>query len=278
MERKKLKTQLILSWFSAIAVLAGITAATFAWFSFNGATNVEPMSSTISEGDASLLISNTSAGPFETECTLVFDSNPSSISPVSTSDLTSFFRSTAQNRNGISISYQNATTQISNYLMSGTLYLQSKGGTCRVYFLPSAVTVGTDAQSMAALRLGMTFTIDGQATTHVFRLDDLMSETAAGTRTIPVSGNVVGSLGTDGSANYVTDPAVTISDYMAVENSGQSTKASAGTQTLCTLTSGQIATVQFWVYLEGCDDNCVQSVQSKDIPVRFGFAGIPEEE
>ncbi|MDD3340208.1 MAG: hypothetical protein PHS82_15290 [Lachnospiraceae bacterium] len=277
MDQKKMKAQLILAWVSVLAVLAGITAVTFAWFSFRASTNVEPMSSTISQGDASLLISNASTGPFETQCALNFDANPDTLDPVSTADLTSFYQTAGQNRDGISISYQDITDQRDDHVLSGTVYLQSTGGTNQVYFLPSAFNLGADAQTMAALRLGMRITIDGQTTMYVFRLDGLMSGDPESTQTVPTAGTVVSAVDASGNADYTADPSEQITDYMAVENGAEDAAPQAGTNVLCTLGSEQIASVEYWIYLEGCDENCLKSVQSSDVPVQFGFAGIPGE-
>jgi hypothetical protein len=277
MKQKKMKMQLLFSWVSVLAVLAGITAVTYAWFSFNSATNVKPMASTISEGDANLLIANTSTGPFDKECTLVFETNPDTLSPVSTSNLTAFYETTAQNREGISILYKDVTERQSNYLLSGTVYLQSTGGAVQVYFLPSALSLGSEAQTMAALRLGMQITVGGQEKRYMFRLDSLAGGGAESRQTVPTAGTVVNAVSASGNADYTADPSEQISDYMAVERTAEDKAPQAGTNSLCTLENDQTAEVHYWIYLEGCDENCLKSVQAKDIPVQLGFAGTKVE-
>lgn len=277
MDSKKLKTQFLLTLGSIMAVLAGITAVTYAWLTYNAATNVEPMASTIGEGGGSLLIANTADGSFETECTLVFDTNPTTLSPVSTANLTNFYRATAQNREGISILYEDATDQIADYVISGAVYLQSTGGTNQVYFLPSAFSIGSDMQSMSALRLGMQITVDGQETTYLFQLDGLVSGTPESTLTVPSQDTVVSGISGSGAAEYTQDPQVAVTDYMAVEDSAEDTTPAAGTTALFSLPANQVATVRYWVYLEGCDENCLTSVQSQDVPIQLGFAGVPQE-
>ena len=42
-----------------------------------------------------------------------------------------------------------------------------------------------------------------------------------------------------------------------------------------TLKAEEVATVEYWLYLEGCDPNCYNPVQSKDIALQLGFAGDP---
>ena len=49
----------------------------------------------------------------------------------------------------------------------------------------------------------------------------------------------------------------------------------AGAKALMTLKAEEVATVEYWLYLEGCDPNCYNPVQSKDIALQLGFAGDP---
>lgn len=278
MDKRKLQHQLILASVSVLVLLVVITVGTYAWFTFNATTRVEPMSSTISEGDASLYISNQQAGPFDKECNLIFDMEPEMLRPISTSNLVDFYSSNNQNLEGMAILYSNQTNNAGEYLLHGTVYLQSVAGVNHVYFLPSAFQLGQDAQVMSALRLGMQITIDGVSRQYIFRLDQLADGTPESRPTVPDENTVVGAVDGAGNADYVADSSVPITDYMAVELQPGDEAPTAGTSELCTLGDEQIATVEYWIYLEGCDPNCINPVQSKDIPIRLGFAGIPEED
>ena len=46
-----------------------------------------------------------------------------------------------------------------------------------------------------------------------------------------------------------------------------------GTQRLCALAADEVGTVEYWLWLEGCDENCINVVQSRDVALQFGFAG-----
>ena len=35
----------------------------------------------------------------------------------------------------------------------------------------------------------------------------------------------------------------------------------------------EIATVEYWLYLEGCDPECFNPVHSRDLALQLGFAG-----
>ena len=276
MERKKLRRTAIFAvlWLLLLAVV--LTSATYAWFTFTPDTNVTPMAGTVSQGDTYLLISNSPSGGFDTSCTMP-QSVTAALSPVSTPDLTRFYTATVQNREGISIEFADTTDCAEESLIHGTLYLQCKSGGCDVYLYRSGLTLGGDAQTLAALRLGMKLTTAAGTQTYMFNLDALGDTAGAATRrTVPNSGTVVSAL-TDGAAVYAVDPAVTISDYFASEQTANDPAPGAGRAALCTLREDEICTVEYWLYLEGCDDNCIREVQSKDVALQLAFAGVSEE-
>jgi hypothetical protein len=279
MNKKKLRQTRLLVFLWMLLALAVITAATYAWFTFNPYTNVEPMSSTISDGEASLLISNSENGEFDVSCSLQPESNPDTLSPVSTSDLGSFFSATAQNQNGISILYEDVTSGLSEKAIHGTVYLKSENGSCDVYLYRTGMDFGSDAQALASLRLGLKITAKSGTSTYLFRLDEMgTTSSASTTTTVPTSGTVVSTVGTSGTAEYVNDPSVDFTDYFAVEDSSDDTKPKAGTTNLTSLEQDEVASVEYWLYLEGCDDNCINDVQNKDVSLQLAFAGVTRED
>lgn len=143
-----------------LLLLAAATGTTYAWFSLTGmhSTNVTPMAGTVSQGDTVLMISTNEGGPFDKTCDLVLSGNPESLKPLSTADLEHFYRSTAQNKNGIAILYDNADSRVDQDAMHGTVYLQCQNAPCKVYFNREELKLGSDAQALAAMRLGMKIT------------------------------------------------------------------------------------------------------------------------
>jgi hypothetical protein len=277
-ETKKRKTLsrtvwLTLLWVLLAAVVA--SAATYAWFTFSPYTNVEPMSSTISQGGANLLISNSSSGTFDTTCALTPDSSPQGLIPLSTADLTGFYAITAQTTDGIAMLYK-TVEDTSSYLIHGTVYLKSVGSGCDVYFNQNQMGFGADSQALAALRLGLRLTTQTGAVTYIFRLDDMGSTaSAASTVTVPTANTVVSALsGT--TASYVTDPAKSISAYAAKMDEADAPQA--GTNLLTSLQADEIATVEYWLYLEGCDENCINDVQNRDFSLQLAFVGVEQTE
>jgi hypothetical protein len=103
------------------------------------------------------------------------------------------------------------------------------------------------------------------------------TSSASTTTTVPTSGTVVSTVGTSGTAEYVNDPSVNFTDYFAVENSSDDTKPKAGTEKLTSLEQDEVASVEYWLYLEGCDDNCINDVQNKNVSLQLAFAGVTSE-
>jgi hypothetical protein len=276
-EPKNRKTLSRTVWLTLLWVLlaaAAASAATYAWFSFSPYTNVEPMSSTISQGGAKLLISNSEAGPFDTTCTLTPDSSPQGLIPLSTADLTGFYAVTAQTTDGVALLYQ-TVEDTSRYLIHGTVYLMSVGSGCDVYFNQNQMSFGADSQALAALRLGLQITTQAGTETYIFRLDDMGSTaSAARTVTVPTADTVVAAL-SGSTARYVTDPAQSVSAYAAQMDSDT---PKAGTDRLTSLSAEETATVEYWLYLEGCDENCINDVQNRDFSLQLAFAGVEQTE
>ena len=270
-EKKRAKRQLVIMalWMVLIVLAAG--AAAFAWFSFNNATNVEPMGSTVSDGEMNLLISDSRKGKYDTSCPLSYNKELDVLSPVSTGNLSRFYRTTMQDANGIAVLYADDTKNINSKAIHGFLYLKSDGD-CDVYLDRNKMKITGDAQMLSAGRLGMRFGTRNGESVRIFKLDS-MGDTkgASSRRTVPGKNLVVSSVGSGGEASYVTDPAAHFDGYYA---GGNDKNPKAGKKRICTLKADEIAVVEYWLYLEGCDDNCSNPVQNKNITLQFGFAGI----
>lgn len=267
MKKRKAWSALILPVLTLAALAVSLTAATYAWFTFDPSTNVTPMEGKISEGDTNLLISENPNGPFREKCAL----NPTDLSPalrpVSTPDLTRFYTASAQDREGYSIAFREVTDQMKDWLIHGTVYLQCMGSGCNVFFQQPALDLGNDPQLLAAGRLGLKLTGQtGKAEYFLFRLDALGSTTGAESRpTVRAENAVVGGL-TGTAPEFATDPSVSIGDYLM----------GAG-KPLCAMAADEIVSVEYWLYLEGCDPECFNPVQSRDVTLQLGFAGTPTE-
>lgn len=278
MDKRKLLKTAYLSGIWIVILAAVLVGATYAWFSFSPSTNVTPMSGTISEGDVYLLISNSEGGEFDTQCALVLDETVEIMSPISTADMQSFYAATAQNRKGISILYRDVTEKAGTMAMHGRVYLKSEGGDCDVYFFRSGLSFGDDSQAMSAMRLGMRISTIKETKELIFLLDDLGGSGGQSLQTVPENGTVVASVDGNGRASYTSDPAVSIGPYLATDEGPEDEEPGPGETPLCTLEAEEIATVDYWLYLEGCDEHCITEIQSRDIDLQLAFAGVELEE
>lgn len=273
-EKKELKRSLTRAIAGILLLLFAAVGTSYAWFTLSGqaSTNITPTGGTISKGDTVLLISASSTGPFEKTCDLVLSGNPETLKPLSTGDLEHFYRATAQNQEGISILYANADNRVDTDAIHGTVYLKCENAPCNVYFDPAELKLGNDAQALAAMRLGMKITSHAGTTARIFRLDDMGNTGGAETRqTIPRSAAVVSSVAQNGQATYGDDPVQSISGYFAEQNN---TSYQAGREMLAALDTDEVATVEYWLYLEGCDEQCINAVQSRASEIQLAFAGV----
>lgn len=270
MDKKQARRALLTAALGLIAVCLALVGITYAWFTFDPYTRVTPMEGKISEGSANLLISESREGPFEKECQLHPASLPETLYPVSTANLTTFFTAARQNRDGITTHFKDVTAEAGASLISGTVYLQCRGGSCTVYFQAPPLDLGTDGQWLASGRLGLRITGgSGRITTLIFKLDALGSTAGAQLKkTITADNAVVAGLSGGGSPNYSADPAQSIGDYLY---------DAASPKPLCQLAMDEIARVDYWVYLEGCDTACYNPVQARELALQLGFSGKAKE-
>lgn len=279
-EVKQLKRSLGRAFLWLLLLLVVATGTTFAWFTLTGMnhTNVTPMAGAVSKGGSTLLISTSESGPFDKTCELVLRGNPESLKPLSTDQLDHFFKAVAQNKNGIASLYANADSTVDQEAVHGTVYLQCLNAPCKVYFNRDELKLGSDAQALAAMRLGMKITSHEGTRTLIWKLDEMGSTSGAETvRTIPQDSAVVSAVSDSGQPTYVSDPSQEISSYMAEAGDTEGSYKD-GTQALMQLDADEVATVEYWLYLEGCDEQCVNAVQSRASELQLAFAGIDVEE
>ena len=110
--------------------------------------------------------------------------------------------------------------------------------------------------------------------TWIWKLDDLGSTSGAqSVRTISAANSVVSSISQSGQPSYTTDPAENIGDYMAEKGSSDGAYQ-AGNKIVVQMNADEIATVEYWLYLEGCDDQCSNPVQNRNTEIKLAFAGV----
>ena len=131
--------------------------------------------------------------------------------------------------------------------------------------------LGGDTQLLAAMRLGLIVTANSESKTYIFKADDLADTSGALAKaTVPTAGTVVSSLNGTG-ANYVADPALPMGDYFCITDGEE---VSPGKTVLCTLPRDQVATVEFFYYIEGCDENRYNPAQNRQTALKLAFGGV----
>ena len=83
--------------------------------------------------------------------------------------------------------------------------------------------------------------------------------------------SVVSSIDEDGKPVYVDDMAMNIKDYQA---QGEA----AGSNALVRIEEDEVVQVKYFVYMEGCDDNCFNVIQNKQLSITLGFQGVSVNE
>ena len=236
-----------------LVLVAALSAATYAWFSNSRYTNVTPVAHTVSDEDSDLQIGLSANGPWDTTATLA--AADKTLYPISTADLSRFWRGTFQNAAGITTDYADCTAQLDEYALTGTLYLKGNDSALNVYLYQGQMSVTSDPQLLAALRLGLVIATQSGTQTHIFTCDDLGNTAGATTRRTTAQDGVVVAGGASGWS-YTSDPAT----------------ARAGATPICTLAANEVASVRYVVYMEGCDANCIDEAQARDVVLQLAFA------
>lgn len=275
-KRKHMTLMVVLACIWVVIALVAVGGATYAWFTFSPDTRVEPMGSTVSSGETALFISNRPNEGFDVYCEMP-PKGEGDLKPISTSDLNRFYSATLQNRDGICVANQEVTEKLPQMAIIGTLYLKSLKDDCRIYLYRPNMRIDTDGQTLAALRLGLRFTTAEGVSTYIFALNNMGNTSGAESRlTVPASGTVMSGVGENGNVPYVADPCKELAMYLATENGTYD--VTPGAESLCVIGANEVVTVEYWLYLEGCDVNCFNPVQNKDVHFQLSFAGVSPEE
>lgn len=275
---KQLKMQAVLSLLLALLLLISLSAATLAWFTNSSDTNVLPMEGKIGSSGGSLLISSSPDGEFSLSCDLIVPNDMTVLAPISTANLTNFFIAGDQSPDDRIVSFLPGNDLVDRRTLHGHVFLKAVFGDADVYFDPENLDFGSDIQALAAMRLGLRIRLeDGTATDYLLKLDKVKDTNAASVKeTIAPEyyGMVVASV-SGKNFTMVKDPSVSITDYYAVM---EEETLAAGEKCLCTVAGDTVADVEYWLYLEGCDNNCFNDVQLRNVALQLAFFGDMVEE
>lgn len=266
MDVKSLRKSAIMAAVTILVLLIVLSTATYAWFTFRPYVYIEEMKGSVSGSGVELLISNKEEGPFDVTTQLILKNKTEELVPVTTNNLKEFFVASSQDANGIAQSYrQLPDADVDKYLLHGTVYLLAGDQACDVYFDPELLNFGEDIQALASMRVGFIF--GGEAGgTYMFKLDELKDTSKAEKRaTIVGDGKVYSKTG------LVTEAALEFKPY---SGSSTDTGSAAGEKPLAHINGKEVISVEYFLWLEGCDSNCFNAVQGKDLALQFGFIGV----
>jgi hypothetical protein len=269
---------------TALAMILALSAATYAWFSNNRVTKTDSVSGRTEGDTVELQISSTGGTDFnpqsEAAIIQVNSADITSLQPVSTSDLNTF----VYNRNTIN-DQATAFEVVENeqYYYHGRIYVRAVAdeadtdGKMALYLDQGSESGGAIAQTASgdllnAARLGLTFD-DG--TSVIFRLSETNNKTKNQVLNTVVNGKTLGNnqvLGySGGSVKAVDDPAVSLASYTITLENNTATLPDAP---LIYLELNRIYTVDIYLYLEGCDPDCSDSVSYDTGDLHLAFYGI----
>ena len=81
----------------------------------------------------------------------------------------------------------------------------------------------------------------------------------------------------NGQPSYVDDPALDISEFMAQAGANEN-EYKPGARSLVSLQADEAATVEYYLYLEGCDEQCSNAVQKQKLGACAGVCRCGCEE
>lgn len=277
MTPKTRRGQVGLAALALLATAAVLTTATYAWFTFSVNTDVAPMQGSVGNGDVNLVIAASEGGEYSEKAAVTMLNACQELLPVSTADLQIWSAATAQTKEGVAVLYTDVTAQADAQVIHGEVYLKAEYADADLYLDRSRLTFTGSGQLLSALRLAMKITgADGEKT-YFFKLDDVAGGGGAAQDTTGQGNSVVAAVAADGSASFAADPAEALAPYCAANTEGEDSIPEPGEKPLCRLTQDTPARVELWLYMEGCDENCLTEAATQDIGFNLAFAGVGTE-
>jgi len=275
---KKLFTALL----STLLIIIFIGSATFAWFSNN--TQVGTNTATGKSGTTSLkLLIGGDEGNLQeadtdpVEIQQVNEMELDKLYPVSTADLENFYYATMFNQDGNAVKY--AQDENEKRFYHGRLYLKMEGenipedATYKLYLDSSESAGGVFGQStegylLNASRLGLKFP-DQDPIILRFEEGD-KGETKINTT---INGSLINSGDVLSDANStVSDPSEDFTVYQLDSDNLTDLPEKA----LATLKINETVELNIYFYMEGCDEDCLESISKNQCELHLAFYAIAD--
>ena len=273
MDTRSLKRTAALALFFALVALASLLTATYAWFSgANRQVSAGRAEARTGDVDLTLYLSKTTDFSEKlTACDIVQVNAADSgfLMPVSTDDLVHFV--TAAGSVDDTVRAFRPVEDESDYY-HGRIYLMAQGDDALhgeqvnlFWDAKGGSPLAQDSPLQSAARLGLVFRQeDTVLQTRILSLTE--SSTPEATMNTVVNGvaltaGFVLQSNAAGEVTPVPDPAVPWDDFRQ--------------EPLCTLERGKVYTLDIYFYLEGCDPDCVNAMQTKEGELALWFFAVP---
>lgn len=271
-----------------IFLIAG-TTATYAWFSSNKMVDTGKITGRSSQQNVALLIDVNGNDKFsgKQECGIqqVNASVMNELMPVSTKDLQNFVYQVGTVENN-AVSFQ--VLEQEKYYYHGVIYLKAENTNpeehtkMAVYldeygenggvFFSNMSGNGSLQDILNVVRIGLR---PQNNSSKILRLSD--GETTGRRNNTQVDGKIVGDgivlTGSNGQIQSVADPSEIYTKYLVNEQG-----LVEGTSPLFYLEWNTVTALDIYVYLEGCDADCIDDISAEQFDFHIGLYGIVEKE
>lgn len=272
---------------SMFIVLVVLTASTYAWFTTNRIVSTDKVTARSGTDSLELQISPAGGTAFkasnEASIRQVNQTSVTRLMPVSTADLKTFVYNSRSEGN---IASAFVPVEKEEYYYHGRFYIrasaqgQTAGSRVALYLDEDNEVGGSLAQSeegmlLNAARLGLTF---DQKNPVIFFLSDSHNGTEQQARNTKLNGTILedGQVLrlSEGKLTGVKDPAVALADRTIILEEDRVLFPQAS---LLEMELNKIYTVDVYLYLEGCDPDCSDSVSMNEADMHLAFYGVLKE-
>lgn len=268
-------------------VLVVLSVSTYAWFTANRIVSTDRANARSGSDALELQISSEGGTSFtgskEAAILQVNRSSVTNLMPVSTADLKTFVYNSMTEGN---MATAFSTVENEAYYYHGRFYMRAvaegraPGAKMALYLdedneIGGALATAEKGMLLNAARLGMTF--DG-ANPVIFALSKEESAEEYQIENTKLNGSLLGRdqvLGMSGGTVVgVKDPSIFLEDKMIVV---EEERVTLPAEPLLYMELNKIYTVDVYLYIEGCDPDCSDSIEQHEADLHLAFYGILEE-
>lgn len=272
---------------SMILVILVLSVSTYAWFTANRIVSTDRAVARSGTDTLELQISSAGGSSFEgSDEAPILQINQTALTklmPVSTADLKTFVYNPVS-EGDMAVTFR--TVEDEAYYYHGRFYLRaaaegkSSGAKVALYLdedneVGGALATAEEGMLLNAARLGMTFDSESPV---IFFLSDAQNDTEHQARNTKLNGIVLGDhqvlSSAGGKVTGVNDPSIALADRTIVM---EDTRVTLPDAPLIHMELNRIYTVDVYLYIEGCDPDCSDSIGFHEADLHLAFYGILEE-